>query len=158
MQQTYRGTPMSNCEFNILHFGLGALLYIKFTACIFSEIIFLRTPLDACFWYRLCCTLSSCITPTSLVNLHIVETKWEVKNFRKNFHDVLEKGARGRNKTCYTLPWRNWITSGPWKGIGKTMGRPYYMLFFKLVTTFGHEEIGSQKIKKQLFSNIYFIP
>ena len=125
MQQIYRRTPMSKCEFNKLHFGMGALLYIKFTACIFSEYIFLRTPLDGCFWYGLCCTLSSCINPTSLVNLHIAGTKWEAKNFLKNFHDFLEKEGWGRNKTsCYTLPWRNWITSGPWKGIGKTMGRP----------------------------------
>ena len=38
---------MSKCEFNKLHFGMGALLYIKFTACISSDPIFLRTPLMA---------------------------------------------------------------------------------------------------------------
>ena len=27
---------MSKCEFNKLHFGMGAFLYIKFVACIFS--------------------------------------------------------------------------------------------------------------------------
>ena len=102
MQQIYRRTPMSKCEFNKLHFGMGALLYIKFAACIFSEHIFLRTPLDGCFWYRQCYALSSCITPTTLVKLNVVETKWETKNFHKNFHDVLEKGGRGRNKTSYS--------------------------------------------------------
>ena len=123
MQQIYRRTPMSKCEFNKLHFGMGALLYIKFTACISSEPIFPRTPLDGCFWYRLCCTLSSCITPTSLVNFHVLETKWEAKKFHKNFHDVLEKEGRGRNKMWYyILPWTNWIISGPWKGSEKTMG------------------------------------
>ena len=93
---------MSKCEFNKLHFGMGVLLYIKFAACIFSEHIFLRTPLDGCFWYRQCYALSSCITPTTLVKLNVVETKWEAKNFHKNFHDVLEKGGRGRNKTSYS--------------------------------------------------------
>ena len=85
-----------------LLFGMGVLLYIKFAACIFSEHIFLRTPLDGCFWYRQCYALSSCITPTTLVKLNVVETKWEAKNFHKNFHDVLEKGGRGRNKTSYS--------------------------------------------------------
>ena len=51
MQQICRKTPMSKCEFNKLHFGIGILLYIKFATCIFSEYIFLRTPLDGCFWY-----------------------------------------------------------------------------------------------------------
>ena len=34
------------------------------------------------------------------VNLHVVETEWEVKNFHKHFH-VFEKGGVGRerNKT-----------------------------------------------------------
>ena len=64
---------MSKCEFNKLHFGMGALLYIKFAACIFSEHIFLRTPWMAAS-NRLFCALSSCITPTPLVNLHVVET------------------------------------------------------------------------------------
>ena len=61
MQQIYRRTPMLKCEFNKLHFGMGVRLYIKFSACIFSEHIFLRTPLDGCFGYRLFSILSSCI-------------------------------------------------------------------------------------------------
>ena len=73
---------MSKCEFNKLHFAMGVLQHIKFAACIFSEHIFLRTPLDGCFWYTLVRTLSSCIWKG--VNLHVVETKWEAKNF-KNF-------------------------------------------------------------------------
>ena len=50
-QQIYRRTPMSKCEFNKLHFGMGVLLYIKFAACTFSEQIFLKTALGDCFWY-----------------------------------------------------------------------------------------------------------
>ena len=91
MQQIYRRTPISNCEFSKLHFGMGVLLYIKFTPCIFLEHIFLRAALDGYFWYRLFSTLSSCIW--NGVNLHVVETKWKAKNFHKNFHDVLEKGG-----------------------------------------------------------------
>ena len=34
----------------ISYFGMGVLLYI---CCIFSEHLFLRTPLDGCFWRRL---------------------------------------------------------------------------------------------------------
>ena len=93
MQQIYRRTPMSKCGFNKLHFRMGVLLYIKFAACIFSEHIFLITPLDGCFWYRLFSTLSSCIW--NGVNLHVVETKWEAINFHKNLHDVLEKSGQG---------------------------------------------------------------
>ena len=59
MQQIYRRISMSKCELNKLHFGMGVLLYIKFAACIFPEHVFLRTPLDGCFWYRLFSTLCS---------------------------------------------------------------------------------------------------
>ena len=91
MQQIYRRTSMSKCELNKLHFGMGALLYIKSATCIFSEHIFLGTPLDGRFWYRLFSTIFSCITPNPLVHLHVVETKWEAKNLHKTFLDVLEK-------------------------------------------------------------------
>ena len=107
MQQIYRRTPISKCEFNKLHFRMGALMYVKFAACIFSEHIFLRNPLDGCSLHRLFCTLSSCINPNSLVNWHVTETKWETKDF-------LEKGGRSRNKmSYYILSWTNRITSGP---------------------------------------------
>ena len=55
---------------------------------------------------------------SKLVNLHVAETEWEVKNFHKNFHDILERGwggggGRGRNKMSYDiLLWTNLITSG----------------------------------------------
>ena len=98
MQQIYRRrTPMSKCEFNKLYFGMGLLLYIKFAACIFSEDIFLRTPLDGCVWYRLLSTLFSCIW--NGVNLHVMETKWGKKIHIMAF---LKKGGRDRNKTSYT--------------------------------------------------------
>ena len=77
MQQIYRRTTISRYELNKLQFGMGVLLYIKFDACIFSENIFLRTPLDDCFWYRLFSLLSSCIW--NRVNLHVKETKWGKK-------------------------------------------------------------------------------
>ena len=89
MQQIYRRTPMSKCEFNKFHFGIGVFLYIQFVTCTFSKHIFLRTPLDGCFWHRLFSRLSSCIW--NGVNLHVVKTKWEAKKFHKNFHDILEK-------------------------------------------------------------------
>ena len=49
MQQIYRRTPMSKCDFSkvALHFCMGVLLKI---CCIFSEHFFVRTPLCGCFW------------------------------------------------------------------------------------------------------------
>ena len=46
LQQIYRRTPMPKCDLLKLHFGMGVLLQI---CCIFSEHLFLRTPLDGCF-------------------------------------------------------------------------------------------------------------
>ena len=48
MQQIYR-TPMTKCNFSkvALHFGIGILRYI---CCIFPEHVFLKIPLDGCFW------------------------------------------------------------------------------------------------------------
>ena len=80
------------------------------------------------------------------------------KNFIKIFMTFLKKWGRGRNKTSYyILPWTNRVTSGIWKGSGKSMGKAEYRLFSKLVTTFGCEEIGIQKIKKHFFCNICYI-
>ena len=116
MQQIYRRTPMSNCELNKLHFSMCVLLHMRFSACIFSEHIFLRIPPDVCFWYRLFPTLSSCIWKG--VSLHVVETKWEAKSFHKNFHYVLEMGPGVERKRHYILPWTNQVTSGPKKRSG----------------------------------------
>ena len=55
---------------------MGVLLYIKFAACIFSEQISLRTPLDGCFWCRLFSTLSSGFEKDQF---HVVENKWSKK-------------------------------------------------------------------------------
>ena len=44
MQQIYRRTPMLKCK---LHFRMSVLLQI---CSIFSEHLFVRTPLDGCFW------------------------------------------------------------------------------------------------------------
>ena len=49
MQQIYRRTPMSKCEFKKLDFGMGVLQYIKFAACLFSQRILIRTLSDNCF-------------------------------------------------------------------------------------------------------------
>ena len=55
MQQIYRRTPMPNCDFNkvALHFGMGVLI-----CCIFSEHLFLRTPLGSCFYIQVLTILS----------------------------------------------------------------------------------------------------
>ena len=54
-QQIYWRTFMLKCGFNKVakatllksHFGMGVLLWI---CCIFSKYLFLKTPLDGCFW------------------------------------------------------------------------------------------------------------
>ena len=53
--------------------------------------------------YRLFSELSSCLMievsdqeDAKWVNLHVVETEWEVKNFHKNFHEFLKGGGGGR--------------------------------------------------------------
>ena len=46
MHKIYRRTPMPKCFFGKSHFGKGVFLYICY---IFSEHLFLRTPLDGCF-------------------------------------------------------------------------------------------------------------
>ena len=40
MQQIYRRTPMSKCEFNKVHFGIGVLLRIKFADAYFQNTFF----------------------------------------------------------------------------------------------------------------------
>ena len=119
-------TPTSKCEFNKLHFGMGVLLYIKFAACIFSEHIFLRTPLDGCFWHRLLSTLSSCIW--NRVNLHVVETEWEAKNFHKNFYDVLEKGVEIKRHITYFCNKSNyeWPLKSKWKNHEKALIETFF--------------------------------
>ena len=53
MQEIYRRTPMPTCDFNKIaiksHCGMGVILKI---CCIFSECLFLGTPLSGCL-----CTL-----------------------------------------------------------------------------------------------------
>ena len=112
MHKIYRRAFMSKWEFNKLHFGMAAVLYIKFAACIFSEHILLRTPLDGCFWYRLFSSLSSCIAVESIC------MSWKLnerqKNFIKTFMKFLKNGGRGRDRTSYyILPWTKQIASSP---------------------------------------------
>ena len=109
-----------------LLFGMGVLLYIKFAACIFSEHIFLRTPLDGCFWHRLLSTLSSCIW--NRVNLHVVETEWEAKNFHKNFYDVLEKGVEIKRHITYFCNKSNyeWPLKSKWKNHEKALIETFF--------------------------------
>ena len=50
MQQIYRRTAMQKCDLGMKvqsNFSMGVLLWI---CCIFSEHLFLRTPLDGYFW------------------------------------------------------------------------------------------------------------
>ena len=81
---------MSKGEFNILHFDMSVLLYIKFAVCIFSENIFLRTPLDGCFCYR---PFSTFIVAFEKESIYMLWKLNEAKNFRGNFHDVFESGV-----------------------------------------------------------------
>ena len=110
MQQIYRRKSMSKCEFNKLHFGMGVLLYIKFAACIFSENICLRTPLDKCFWYRLFSTLA--------FEKHSVFMSWKLNERQRIFIKIwmfLKGGVGVEIKRHYILPWTNRVTSGPLK-------------------------------------------
>ena len=99
---------MSKCEFNKFHFGMRVLLHIKFAACMFSEHIFLRTPVDGYFWYRPFSMLASCIWKG--VNLHVVETKLD-----KKFSWHSRKGVGVEIKCHYILPWTNRVTSGSYE-------------------------------------------
>ena len=47
IQQIYRRTPIPKTTLLKSHFGMGVLLQI---CCIFSAHLFLRTPLEDCFW------------------------------------------------------------------------------------------------------------
>ena len=133
---------MSRCEFNKLHFSMG-VLYIKFAACIFSESMFVGTPLDGCFWYRLISTLSICIW--NGVNLHAVETKWEAKYFHKNFYDDFEKGGIGVEIKCHITWFREQIELGvapkrevekPWVGPNTGCFSSFGPLFFPMYVIF----------------------
>ena len=152
MQQIYRGTPMSNCEFNKLHFGMGALLYIKFTACIFSEYIFLRTPLDGCFWYGLCCTLSSCINPTSLVNLHIAGLNERQKIFLKIFMTFLKKGVGVEIKHHVThFREETELRVAPEKELEKPWVGPNTDCFWSWWPLLGMRKLAPKKLKNNFF-------
>ena len=71
---------MPKCDFNKValtllksHFGMGVLLSI---CCIFSENLFLRTPLDGCFDRR-------CLTGSSIRLCKVVQRKiYTRKEFR----------------------------------------------------------------------------
>ena len=80
---------MSKCESNKLHFGMGVLLCIKFAACIFSENIFIRTPLDGCFWYT--DYLAHFLVAFERESIFMLWKLNEAKKFHKNFHDMLER-------------------------------------------------------------------
>ena len=141
MQQIYRRTPMLKCEFNKLHFCVGVLLYIKFAACIFLEHIFIRTHLDGCYLYRVFSTLSSCIWKGPNVVGCMSWKLNEAKNFHKYFHDLLERGVGVEIKRHITQFFK--------KEVEKPLASPN---IGQSLTAFGREEIGTQKIKKQLFS------
>ena len=103
MQQIYRRTPMSKCEFNKLHFGMSVLLCIKFAPCIFSEHIFIRTPLDGCFWYE--GYLAHFLVAFEKESIFMLWKLNEAKNFHNNFHDMLEMGLGVEIKCHITFFW-----------------------------------------------------
>ena len=146
----YRRTPMSRCEFNKLHFGTG-VLYIKFPACIFSERIFLRTPLDGCFWYRLVSPYSSCIWKG--VNLHAVENKWEAKYLYKKFYDILEKGWVGIEIKCHITWFREQIELrvAPKREVEKPWVGPNAGCFSSCWPLLGARKLAPKKLKNNFF-------
>ena len=57
----------------------------------------------------------------------------EVKNFHKSFHDLVERGVRGRNKTSYyVIPSTNQINRGP------LMAIPSWESIFNMAATKTH--------------------
>ena len=88
---------MAKRDFNKLHFDMGVLLYIKFTACIFSKYIFLRN-----LWVAVSDTdylahfLFAYKTESICMSWKLNERQ---KMFIKIFRTFLKSGARGRNKT-----------------------------------------------------------
>ena len=102
MQKIYRRALVAKHDFNKLHFGMGVLLYIKFTACIFPKHIFLRN-----LWVAVSDTdylahfLFAYKIESSCMSWKLNERQ---KMFIKIFMTLLKSGARGRNKTsCYIL-------------------------------------------------------
>ena len=91
IQQTYKRTPMSKCNFNKVakatslksHFGMDVLLYICW---IFLEHLFLRILLDGCFSLKF-------LKQTFEVSIKIFCWKWEGENLPKRFfiYKQLEK-------------------------------------------------------------------
>ena len=145
---------MSKCEFNKLHFGMGFLLCIKFAACIFSERVFLRTPLDGCFEYRLFSTLSSCIW--NGVSLHVAETKWEAKNFHKSVH-YLERGVGVEIKRHITYFHEQiQLRVAPKKEVEKPWVGPNTGYFSSRWPLFGARKSVPKKLKNNFFP-IYVI-
>ena len=101
---------------------------------------------------RLCCTLSSCITPTPLVNLHVVETKWEAKHFHKSFHDILEKGGRVEIKRHITY-FREQIELrlAPKKEVEKPWVGPNTGCFSIWWPLLGTRKLAPKKLKNNFF-------
>ena len=88
---------MSKREFNKLHFGMGVLLYIKLAACIFSEQMFLRTPLDGSGY------LAHFLVAFEMESICMSGKLNEAKNFHKSFMTFLKKEGRVRNKMSYYI-------------------------------------------------------
>ena len=86
----------------------------KFAASIFSQHIFLKTPLNGCFWYT--GYLAHFLVAFEKESICMLWKLNETKNFHNNLHDVLERegrAGRGRNKMSYYILLRtNEITIG----------------------------------------------
>ena len=97
IQQIYRRTPMPKCDFNkvlgLVHwcFGIGALLSV---CCIFSEHIFLRTPLDGCFWILYFASIYFVnVYDAKKLGMYFLQSK-KTKSSHKNFYSFRSSHQR----------------------------------------------------------------
>ena len=88
---------MPKCDFNkvlgLVHwcFGIGALLSV---CCIFSEHIFLRTPLDGCFWILYFASIYFVnVYDAKKLGMYFLQSK-KTKSSHKNFYSFRSSHQR----------------------------------------------------------------
>ena len=146
---------MSKREFNKLHFGMGVLLYEKFAACIFSEQIFLSTPLDGAsdtgYWAHFLVAFE----------MESICMSWklnEAKIFIKvSWHSW--KRTVGVEIKCHITYFREqielWVA--PKKEVEKPWVGPNTGYFSSWWPLLGARKLAHKKFKKQFFPNICYI-
>ena len=80
-----------------------------------------------------------------------METKWEAKNFHKNFHNVLERGGGVEIKHHITYFVNKSNYDWPLKKKWKNYGPPLIQAVLQAGDRFWVREIGAQKMKNQFF-------